>query len=580
MLRELSRKELVRPARQSSMEGEAEYAFWHILARDVAYNQLPRASRAARHLAAAAWIESKVPERVEDLADVLAYHYATALELARATGDPEQAAELEAPALRFLGLAGERALGLDTAAAIASFERALALTPRGHPERPAALARFGQAARHAGRPVEAAEALEEAVTALQDQGDVFAAARAMGELGMTLYSLGDSRAFAFPAEAVELLEGLPPGPELVAALSELAAVEVVRGKNESGIGYARRAAALSEELGLPRPPRALSFLGLARSELGDVEGLDDLRESIRLAVQAGLGATAGNAQQNLGVVLGWFEGPVASLQALHEAVAFATSRGLVAIAASATANTLDPLVDSGRIEEALELATAICDRLDDETVTNNVMATATRARILGLRGKASGAADSLDRLESVSRAMQSPDFAVLGLGSSALARADLGQADAAIALLDELEAGPDSRFSFNYAYLLPAFVRTALALGSRELAERLAAGVEAHTPFNEHAIVTVAAALAEARGDLQAAAEGYAAAAERWQSFGALPERAFALLGEGRCLTALGGPAEAVAALLAARALFDTLQAAPGLAETDALLQRANKLSA
>ena len=58
-LRELSRKELVRPARRSSMEGEAEYAFWHVLARDVAYGQLPRASRASRHVAAAGWIESK-----------------------------------------------------------------------------------------------------------------------------------------------------------------------------------------------------------------------------------------------------------------------------------------------------------------------------------------------------------------------------------------------------------------------------------------------------------------------------------------------------------------------------------------
>ena len=132
-LRELSRKELVRPSRQSSMEGEAEYAFWHVLARDVAYHQLPRASRATRHVAAASWIESKAPERIEDLADVLAYHYATALELAQAAGQTDQAAELEAPALRFLGLAGERALGLDTAAAVASFERALALTPEGHP---------------------------------------------------------------------------------------------------------------------------------------------------------------------------------------------------------------------------------------------------------------------------------------------------------------------------------------------------------------------------------------------------------------------------------------------------------------
>ena len=117
------------------MQGEAEYAFWHILTRDVAYNQLPRASRAARHVAAATWIEAQAPDRVEDLADVLAYHYATALDLAHAAGQADQAATLEDPARRFLTLAGERALGLDTAAAITNLERALALTPD-RPPRP------------------------------------------------------------------------------------------------------------------------------------------------------------------------------------------------------------------------------------------------------------------------------------------------------------------------------------------------------------------------------------------------------------------------------------------------------------
>ena len=96
-LRELSRKELVRRARHSSMEGEAEYAFWHVLARDVAYQQLPRASRASRHVAAAAWFESKAEGRVEDLTDVLAYHYATALDLARAAGQTEQAPSSRRP---------------------------------------------------------------------------------------------------------------------------------------------------------------------------------------------------------------------------------------------------------------------------------------------------------------------------------------------------------------------------------------------------------------------------------------------------------------------------------------------------
>ena len=109
---------------------------------------------------------------IEDLADVLAYHYATALELAQAAGQTDQAAELEAPALRFLGLAGERALGLDTAAALASFERALALTPEGHPERPQMLARFGEAALDGGRFGESRDALEEAIAAFEATGDV------------------------------------------------------------------------------------------------------------------------------------------------------------------------------------------------------------------------------------------------------------------------------------------------------------------------------------------------------------------------------------------------------------------------
>jgi predicted ATPase len=48
-LHELARKELVRPARTSSMENEAEYTFWHLLVRDVCYAQIPRGARAARH---------------------------------------------------------------------------------------------------------------------------------------------------------------------------------------------------------------------------------------------------------------------------------------------------------------------------------------------------------------------------------------------------------------------------------------------------------------------------------------------------------------------------------------------------
>ncbi len=99
------------PSRQSSMEGESEYGFWHVLVRDVAYAQIPRAARAGKHVAAADWIEERAGERAEDLADVLAYHYAEAIELARSAG--AETGELDDRALRFLMLAGERASHLD-----------------------------------------------------------------------------------------------------------------------------------------------------------------------------------------------------------------------------------------------------------------------------------------------------------------------------------------------------------------------------------------------------------------------------------------------------------------------------------
>ena len=134
-LHELARKELVRPVRASSMAGEQEYTFWHALVRDVCYAQIPRLARAARHQAAAGWIELVVGERVADLADVLAYHYLAALELHEAAGDREQQADLLGHAVRSLGLAGARALVLDVERAERQLTRALELAPADAPER-------------------------------------------------------------------------------------------------------------------------------------------------------------------------------------------------------------------------------------------------------------------------------------------------------------------------------------------------------------------------------------------------------------------------------------------------------------
>ena len=123
-LMELVAKELVRPERVSSIEGEAEFAFVHALVCDVSYSRLTLAERATKHARLARWLEDRTAGRTEDMAEVLAFHYGTALEMAGAAGLFELQDELAEPTTHYLELAGGRAAPLDANAAAAHFARA------------------------------------------------------------------------------------------------------------------------------------------------------------------------------------------------------------------------------------------------------------------------------------------------------------------------------------------------------------------------------------------------------------------------------------------------------------------------
>jgi class 3 adenylate cyclase/tetratricopeptide (TPR) repeat protein len=568
-LRELSHKELVRPARRSSIEGEAEYAFWHVLARDVAYGSLPRAARAARHVAAARWIESRTPDRLEDVADILAYHYGTALELARAAGERALAADLEAKAFRFLTLAGERALGLDTAAALASLERALELAPTGHPEHAPALLRFGRAAFNSGRYADAAASLEEAIPIFRANADLPGASRALGILANTRFRLGDPRWAALPGEALELLEPLGPSPDLAAALGEVARAEALNGRNESAIRSADRALETAEDLGLPRPARALGYRGMARAGGGDPGGLEDLREAIALAAEAGQGREVALLRNNLAAIITAFEGPAARVAMAREGLAYARARGLAESVDTLTIHALAP--ELGELDEALAGLAELAPRVEARgDIWVLVQLRASEAQILALRGQAPRIMAGLDWLESTAREIDDLQGTLLGLGYAAVARASLGQSAAAAALLSEVDAFRIKRDPLSM--MDPELVRTAATIGDQALAERLAASEPPRYPLEAVEHDTISAILAEARGDLTVAVPAYSDAAGRWERFGDVIEQAFALLGEGRCLVALSRAAEASPALRQAQEIFEELGAAPALAETNALL--------
>ena len=55
-LHQLERKEFIRRDRRGSIAADTEYAFRHVLVRDVAYAQIPRSRRADQHRRAAEWI--------------------------------------------------------------------------------------------------------------------------------------------------------------------------------------------------------------------------------------------------------------------------------------------------------------------------------------------------------------------------------------------------------------------------------------------------------------------------------------------------------------------------------------------
>lgn len=568
-LHELSRKELVRPSRTSSMEGEAEYGFWHALVRDVAYSQIPRAGRASRHQAAAAWIEARAGERVEDLADVLAYHYETALELSRAAGQTEQIGELEAAAFRYLLLAGERTLGLDTEQAEQTLARALKICPAGHPGRARALEYWAEALRHQSRLQEARAALEEALDLHRARGDTLAAGRTLTQLSLVFAWLGEPAA-ELVREALELLETLPPGAELVTAYSRQAGLHAVAAAFLEAITAADQAIDLAKRLGLPEPARAHATRGLARASLGDRDGLEEMRRGLKLAIDQGEGDLAAAFYSNLAFAVGLYEGPQAELDLFAEGIDFSRRRGLENAAEGMAGIQSDCIALAGHTERALVQAAETAERLEAAGSVAFIASRSLQVRLLTEQGSSAQAPDP-EPLLAVARKSGDPQRLAEAIAGAAPLYEARGDHEQAAILLAELDRMPGTRGDSVYAGELPRFVRTCLALGDRELAASLLHGVQPLYPRADHSLASCHAQLAEAEGNHEEAARLYADAANRWQAFGTVPEHAYALLGQGRSLRALGDSA-AEAALAEARELFMAIGYRAVLAETDALL--------
>jgi len=277
-LHALIRKEFVRRERRSSVGGQDEYAFRHVLVRDVAYGQIPRGERALKHRRAAEWIES-LSERGEDLADLLAHHYVSALEYG-AVGLGERASN----ALRD---AGDRSSDLHSYASASRYYRAaLALLPDDPAQRGEILFALGEARLLAES--EGADEFEESAELLAERNPEIAAEALMN---IALLSKQDQRrTFDYLERALALVRNRPPTKQKATVLSFVGGQLNLAHEPARAAELTREAVAIAEEIGdVERQAEAL----LAGGNFADIE------TALELAVRSNFLVLAARCYGNL-----------------------------------------------------------------------------------------------------------------------------------------------------------------------------------------------------------------------------------------------------------------------------------------
>jgi hypothetical protein len=130
------------------------------------------------------------------------------------------------------------------------------------------------------------------------------------------------------AEAVTVLEQLPPGPELARTYNTMAAVLGV-GDDDAGIRWGKKAIELAEQVGcLDAVGETLNIVGTIELRQGNLGGLSRLDRSRELAEQAGDELGVARAYSNPAAVLAARREWVLAERYIQPGLAFCRDRGL------------------------------------------------------------------------------------------------------------------------------------------------------------------------------------------------------------------------------------------------------------
>jgi len=541
-----------------------QYSFVQALIREVAYNQLARNERKSRHLAAARWFESLGDE---ELAGVLAGHYAAAHRNAQAGAEADALAAQARVALRG---AAERAANLGSREqAVAFFRQALDITDQ-PAERAALLERAATEAFDA-TPDASREMADEAMGVYRSIGDLRGIARTATQVSLALQS------FYRPADAVPILEAavtetkpIADEPDAVGLLAELARA-YANTRDPRALGLVDRVLEQAEQLELmPIIAEGIINRALVLSRLGRYyEPAAILRGVLPLTEAHDLVWARLRALNNLAAG-GYQDDVAATISLVEQGEEFSRRTGNLGTLMYFRGGKVDGLLELGRWDEA----TAIVKEFEDEDLTdpNLIEFIGGKALFHAVRGEHEAARETLELLRPVLASASLPDL----IGGALLGEARLatlaGRLDDAYRMAsDALRVEkPDAALVIGG---IEWAVRVALWLNDASRANQAAEQArDVHLSGRAVAAIrtSTAANVAAVNGDRGAALANYREAIRQFRDLGLQ-------LRLGLCLTDMTvaiPPSEpqAAAAAAEAREIWTRLGSPPMLARLDAAL--------
>jgi tetratricopeptide (TPR) repeat protein len=525
------------------MSGHAEFVFRHALIRQIAYSRLPRAVRAVHHHRVADWLEGLTGERPAVLAETLARHRTTVLELARTLR--WDTTPYEEPARRTLVAAADQAFRVHSLdAALQYADAALGLWPDDYevPDRRRAELLLAQVCflrdcdsfYRAGGVKE----LEELAATLVKEEDLALAAASFTLLGQAEWMRAEKEgALAHLQRALELFADLPDSEAKAQAWAEWARLHMLDFQRDDAVLAAATASGIARRLGLLEVQAdAMVTAATARYLAGEAEGLPALEEAVRFCRRHRLPSLR-RAAHNLSTIL-QEEGDLRGSQRLQTEIqtVHGGRKSLVVNYSEAA----ERAYFDGDWATVLKAAGEFLDGQLDETAEWDLQLRALRSWIQVLRGE-----DPCDAVMRCLDAARRTGFRLLlrsALAHGALCLVLQDRRDEAAALLAELEESWRQDPSWPSCEWLAAASHAAALLDAHHTAamRELLESVEHRTLWARAAIHVLDGAAAAYRGAHHTAARHYAQAVEVYDVMGNKSDAALAAVWTVRALATTG----------------------------------------